>query len=314
MTRLAACAVLAAYAFFIPGCLEPPRPGGAASSRPAPSTTGATSAPTSTTTQKTQPPTSPEPSSRLPPDTDLHPPTHHNFPALMAYRPIYVLVGPEVPNVKFQFSTKVPLLFPGGPDEPDPVLSNLYFGYTQVSLWDIQDPGRATIDTTFEPELFFATRTPPLDFQGFKASGIALQAGLQHESNGRSGVASRNANYFYVQPTLFFGDRRAVHGEAAVKGRVFFATLEGNPDLEDYYGHAEVFGALRFGDGLHVTATGRLGDHPDRGALQVDLTYPLRRLRVDAYFHLQYFNGYTESLLEYREHHHTVRLGVSFVR
>jgi outer membrane phospholipase A len=234
----------------------------------------------------------------------------------MAYRPIYVLVGPEVPNVKFQFSTKVPLLFPGGPDAPDPVFSNLYFGYTQVSLWDIHEPGAATIDTTYEPELFFATQTPPppVDFQGFKASGVGLQAGVQHESNGRSGDGSRNANYFYLRPTLFFGNRQAVHGELAVTGRVFFSTLRGNPDVEDYYGHAELFGAVRFGDALHVTAAGRLGDHPGRGAVQLDVTYPLRSLRVDAYLHLQYFNGYTESLLDYREHHQAVRLGVSLVR
>jgi outer membrane phospholipase A len=232
----------------------------------------------------------------------------------MAYRPIYILVGPEVPNVKFQFSTKVPLLFPGGPDEPDPVFSNLYFGYTQMSLWDIQEPGAATIDTTYMPELFFATQTPPVDVPGFAATGVGLQTGFQHESNGRSRAASRNANYFYVQPTVFFGDRDALHGELAIKGRVFFATLRGNPDLEDYYGHAELFGAVRFGDGLHVTATGRLGDHPDRGAFQLDVTYPLRKLRLDAYLHLQYFNGYTESLLEYNKHHQAIRLGVSFVR
>ena len=250
------------------------------------------------------------------PNRDLHHSEHHRhvFPALLQHRPVYFLVGPIPANAKFQFSTKVPLLFPGGPDEPDPVFSNLYFGYTQMSLWDIEEPGRATIDTTFQPELFFATQTPPVDFPGFRASGVGLQAGVQHESNGRAGDASRNANYFYLQPTVYFGDRKALHGELAVKGRVFFASLEGNEDLEDFYGHAEVYGALRFGDGLHVTAMGRLGDDPGRGALQVDFTYPLRRLRLDAYLHLQYFNGFTESLLEYNRHHQELRLGVSFVR
>jgi outer membrane phospholipase A len=227
---------------------------------------------------------------------------------------MYVLLGPQVPNVKFQFSTKVPLLFPGGPEAPDPVFSNVYFGYTQMSLWDIQRPGSATIDTTFEPELFFATQTIPLDFPEVSAPGVGVQVGVQHESNGRSGDASRNANYFYLQPTLFLGDRKKLHGELAVKGRVFFSTLQGNPDLEDYYGHVEVYGALRFGDGLHVAAMGRIADDPSRGALQLDLTYPLRKFRLDAFAHLQYFNGFTESLLDYREHHQAVRLGVSFVR
>ena len=257
-----------------------------------------------------------QPSSQTPRNTDSHKHVRHNFPALMAYRPIYVLAGPDVPNVKFQLSTKVPLLFPGGEDKPDPVLSNLYFGYTQTSLWDVDDLQASTIDTTFQPELFFAMQTPPppVEIHGLRAAGLGLQIGVQHESNGRSGEESRNANYVYVQPTVFFGNRDGVHGEVAIKGRMFFGSMDSNEDLEDYYGHAEVFAAVRFGDGLHATVTGRLGDDPGRGALQIDLSYPLQKLRVDAYFHVQYFNGFTESLLDYDEHHQTVRVGVSFVR
>ena len=210
----------------------------------------------------------------------------------------------------------MPLLFPGGPEEPDPVLSNLYFGYTQLSLWDVQDLQASTIDTTFQPELFFLTQTPipRVDIQELRPSGVGLQIGVKHESNGRPGDESRNANNVYVEPTVYFGNRNAVHGEVALKGRIFFGSADHNPDLEDYYGHAELFAALRFDDGLHATFMGRLGDDPGRGALQIDLSYPLRKLRVDAYFHLQYFNGFTESLLDYDEHHQTVRVGVSFVR
>ena len=51
--------------------------------------------------------------------------------------------------------------------------------------------------------------------------------------------------------------------------------------------------------------------------MQVDLSYPLRPLVVvggDIYFHVQYVNGFAESLLDYREHRQTLRAGVSFVR
>ena len=178
MRRWIAPAALFATALLVTGCMEPPA---RQKSTLSAQTGSPTTAPAGVPSTNGSPP-----ASQLPPDTELHPPTHHNFPALMAYRPIYVLVGPEVPNVKFQFSTKVPLLFPGGPDEPDPVLSNIYFGYTQMSLWDIQEPGKATIDTTFMPELFFATQTPLTDFRGFYVSGAGLQGGFQHESNGRS--------------------------------------------------------------------------------------------------------------------------------
>ena len=52
-------------------------------------------------------------------------------------------------------------------------------------------------------------------------------------------------------------------------------------------------------------------------AVQVDLSYPLRPLVVgggDTYFHVQYFNGFAKSRLDYREHRQTLRAGVSFVR
>jgi outer membrane phospholipase A len=299
----------AGCAMWLAGCAAPQQRAGAP---PAPPST----MPSAPTTGPAAPDLAPPEaqSSQPNPNADLHQSAHHTFPSLMAHRPIYVLIGPEAPSVKFQFSTKVPLLFPGGPDEPDPVFSNIYFGYTQLSLWDIEELGKATIDTTFEPELFFATQTPPVDFQGFRASSVGLKAGVQHESNGRPGDDSRNANYFYVEPTVYFGDRKAFHGELAVKGRAFFSTMDGNPDLEDYYGHVEAFAALRFGDGLHVTVTGRLGDHPSRGAIEFDITYPLQRIRLDAYFHAQYFNGFTESLLDYNESHQVLRFGVSFVR
>jgi outer membrane phospholipase A len=153
-----------------------------------------------------------------------------------------------------------------------------------------------------------------VEIQGLRASGIGLQLGAQHESNGRNGEESRNINYIYFQPTVFFGDRKKLHGELAVKGWTYVASLDDNPDIEDYYGHVEFSGAVRFGEALHVTLMGRLADHPGRGAFQLDATYPLQKLRVDAYLHLQYFNGYAESLLDYREHSQAVRLGVSFVR
>jgi outer membrane phospholipase A len=237
-----------------------------------------------------------------------------SFPSLLPHRPIYVLIGPDSPNVKFQFSTKVPLLAPGSPEDEDPVLSNLYFAYSQTSLWDVRRPQQATIDTTYMPEAFFATRTPPFEARRFGASALGFQIGVQHESNGRPGDDSRNVNYVYVQPTVYFGDPQRFHAEFAPKAKVYFGRQSDNPDIEEFLGFVELFGALRFGDGLHITSIGRIGENGDKGSFQLDATYPLNRFRLDAYFQVQYFNGFAESLLGYREHHQEVRLGVGFVR
>ena len=54
-----------------------------------------------------------------------------------------------------------------------------------------------------------------------------------------------------------------------------------------------------------------------RGALQLDLTYPLRALsskNVDLYLDAQLFTGYGESLLEYDQSETNFRIGVALVR
>jgi outer membrane phospholipase A len=247
------------------------------------------------------------------------PPRAHlgSFPSLLPHRPIYVLVGPDTPNVKFQFSTKVPLLAPGSAEDDDPFfssLSNLYLAYSQMSLWDITEPGKATIDTTYMPEAFYALRTPPFEARRLGATALAFQVGVQHESNGRSGEASRNVNYVYFQPTIYFGDPEHVHAEFGPKAKVYFGPQADNPDIEDFAGYVDLFAALRFDDDLHVTWFGRIGGDPGKGAFQFDITYPLIKYRIDAYLQLQYFNGYGESLLGYKHHDQEVRLGVGFVR
>ena len=237
---------------------------------------------------------------------------------LSAYRPTYIVVGPSVPNVKFQFSVKFRLFSPDGEAaRVAPPLANLYFGYTQAALWDVEDPSRSTIDTTFMPELFYATHTAPRAHERLRAATLGFQAGVQHESNGRPGEDSRNVNYVYAQPTLYFGDPDDLSGQLGVRLRAYFAESADNPDIPDYYGHADLYASLRFGRGLQVAAAGRIGERGDRGAIQVDLTYPLKQYvggEVDTYLLVQYFNGFAESLLTYREHQQTLRVGVAFVR
>jgi outer membrane phospholipase A len=237
---------------------------------------------------------------------------------LSSYKPIYIVAGPSVPNAKFQFSLKFRLFSPDGVvGDPVPPLSNLYFGYTQTALWDVENPSQTTLDITHMPELFFATHTLPRGDARLGSTALGFQFGVQHESNGRPGEESRNVNYLYAQPALFFGSREGLSGEIGPKVRAYFSDSGGNADIAEFYGHVELYAALRVADGLQVAATGRLGDAGDKGAIQVDVTYPLKRYiggQVDTFFHVQYFNGFGESLLEYNEHHQRIRAGISFVR
>jgi outer membrane phospholipase A len=186
-----------------------------------------------------------------------------------------------------------------------------------MSLWDTEDLTNAQINTTYMPELFYATHTAAHADQRVRAEMLGFQAGIKHESNGEPDPDSRNINYAYAQPTLYFGDTNGVSGQIGPLVRVYFSQSDDNPDIEDYLGYFGLDGVLRFGRGWQVAASGRIGADPGKGAVQIDVSYPLKRFiggQVDTFAHVQYFNGFGESIRTYNEHDQMLRVGISFVR
>lgn len=241
------------------------------------------------------------------------------------HEPIYFLWGDERPNVKFQVSLKYQLFNPDGPLAEDvPLVGGIYLGYTQLSFLDQQGNSSPFYDTSYMPELLLQYEDLMRDRLPDWLAQLDLQAGLLHESNGKDGPESRQLNIAYVRPVFGFGDPRGRdHGYfATVAPRVFayVGSLAENPDIDDYRGHADLRLVVGRFQGLQLASTLRVPDDfdfNDGGSLQLDLSYPLRRLtgnNLDLYLHAQYFTGYGESLLGYFEKDHTFRVGLSVVR
>ncbi len=141
-------------------------------------------------------------------------------------------------------------------------------------------------------------------------------AALPWDSAARA-LESRSFNIAYVRPIVTLGDPAGLHLTFAPKVFAYVGGQEGNPDIEDYRGHADLRLTGGWRDGLEVSALGRVGDDWDKGSVQVDVTYPLRNLlggNLDLYLDVQGFYGHGESLLEYRERTSAVRVGVAIVR
>ena len=88
-----------------------------------------------------------------------------------------------------------------------------------------------------------------------------------------------------------------------------------NPDLEDYRGYFDL--GFKFGKADGFVLGSHLGWAKEGASVQLDLTYPLHRFlfnNLDVYLQAQYFNGYAESLLHYRERSDAFRLGLAIVR
>ncbi|MEN9677940.1 MAG: hypothetical protein RIS76_3836 [Verrucomicrobiota bacterium] len=241
----------------------------------------------------------------------------HFFP----HEPMYVVMGWESPNVKFQISFKYRLLN-GEVDDPGwlvrqaPALTNLYVAYTQTSLWDTSAPSSPFYDTSYKPEFFYQWQR--VDRHRWADwFTMDLQGGLQHASNGQEGSDSRSLNVVYFMPTFYLGDTDRFHVRLAPRVYAYIGDLEDNPDIADYYGHVQLRGMMGWADSVQLAVIGTIGDGFHHGSAQLDLTYPLYRFggrNLSVYLDLQYFTGYGESLLNYNERSSIFRAGFSLWR
>jgi len=236
---------------------------------------------------------------------------------ISGYEPFYFIAGPDYPNAKFQISFKYQLFSNTGPlVKTLPAFKGLHIAYTQTSLWDLTSTSKPFVDTSYKPEVFYSIHR----VDGGRWADwlrLDLQAGLQHQSNGKSGADSRSLNVAYFEPTLILGNEDGFHFSLAPRVWAYLGSLDENPDIKDYYGNVGVRSTLGWGRSLLLSATGRIGDDANRGSLQLDLSYPLMRFlygNVGLYLYAQYFLGYGESLLRYNERSSAFRVGFALFR
>ena len=233
----------------------------------------------------------------------------------MPNQPIYFLYGHEAQAVKFQFSFdyKLASMKWGKPDAQK--ISTVRIGYTQRSLWDIEDSSSPFYDTSYMPEVAFVTDSAMPRTRGW-FTWMGWRAGYQHESNGKEGLDSRSLNTFYLRPRFIVGDLDHWFLVMVPEIWTYIGDVEDNPQIKDYRG----YGKLRFylgkntGPSLRVTMWS--GEDFDHGSYELDLTIPVKTqlLSLETFFHIQYFNGYGESLRAYDQRAESLRFGIGLVR
>jgi outer membrane phospholipase A len=228
--------------------------------------------------------------------------------------PVYFGVGASGDTTaKFQLSFKYRIFQPKDPRSRS-FFDNLYFGYTQLSLWDLSEESKPFKDTNFRPSVFYYL--PDTGVRANWYSQFGIQTGLEHESNGLGGSDSRGINIVFVRPTLTWNN---VLGNRLVVSPKIYYYLEksDNPDIARYRGYTDLLVKYGNPDGLELATTFRKGTSDGRGSIEAQLTYPMQKLfgaGFGGYLWLGGFTGYGETLIDYNQHSNALRVGYSISR
>lgn len=241
---------------------------------------------------------------------------------MRSYRPNYIMPAtytptdlsrdvydfePQHAETKFQLSFQFDWFEdPFGPN------TALYFGYTQVSLWQTyntkllgeeQDASSPFRETNYEPEIGLTIDTD------FSLAGLTFKRNrisLIHTSNGQGGERSRSWNRLAASTSFGRGN---FAGRLRGWYRLPEADEDENPDITDYMGYGDLLLAYKWNEQtIAATLRNNLDFANNKGAIQVDYSFPLSK-RVKGY--VQYFNGYGESLIDYNRSVSRIGVGIA---
>ncbi|MBD5312788.1 MAG: phospholipase A [Duncaniella sp.] len=210
--------------------------------------------------------------------------------------PVGQRITRENSNLKFQISISQRLT-----RSTLPLGTYLYLFYTQKCFWNVLEDSFPMTDLNFNPGIGL---TKPLFVKGRYVGKVSLIA--EHESNGRDGAASRSWNRISIAGSIMIDPQLLVHS------KIWLPIVDGseNRDILDYCGIYQIGTAFNSPSGrmgLAVNLVKRKGWNLNYNTT-VEFNYRIFP-RDNQYLFVQYYNGYGEGLLAYREFHSTIRVG-----
>ena len=228
-----------------------------------------------------------------------------NGPYFGLYKDNYFIFGTAVgskptkqnSNVKFQISFSQRLT-----KSVLPWNTYLVLVYTQKCFWNVLERSLPMTDLNFNPGIGLAKH---LFVKNRYIGKLLLLA--EHESNGRDGTASRSWNKISLGASIMIDPNFIVHG------KVWLPIIDGlqNKDILNYCGIYQIgtsFSTINKRFGASVILTKRKGWELNYNTI-VELNYKIFP-RDNQYLFLQYYNGYGEGLLAFKEFHSQLRVGI----
>ena len=202
-------------------------------------------------------------------------------------------------EVKFQLSLKTKV--------GDDLLGDngdLWFSYTQQSWWQLFNGATSAPfrETNYEPA-FYTSFLTSVDVFGLKLRTV--NAGIVHQSNGRTEPLSRSWN-------RVFADLQFVRGDFALGLRPWLRIKESpqtddNPDIGDYLGHYELRASYWWRNQVVSMMVRNLFDGQHRYNAELDYSFPIKGKMRGL---VQWYRGYGESLIDYNYNMNRIGIGV----
>ncbi len=228
-----------------------------------------------------------------------------NGPYFTLYRDNYFAVGtdplhkPNASNsdVKFQISIAQRLTRSTLPGH-----TFLFLTFTQQVQWDVFRNSMPMRDFTFNPGIGLAR---PL-FSKDRYIGRATFM-IEHMSNGKDSIDSRSWN------RVAFGATIMINDILTIDGRFWIPIVDGenNRDIVKYTGISNAGFTVtsrngKFGGSMHLVK---------RGNWKLDFNTSIELFwrpwrSANEYFFISWYNGYGENLLDYKQFHNRVRVGL----
>ena len=224
-------------------------------------------------------------------------------PSFGIYKDNYIVAGTDLfrkpdsdnSDAKFQISVMQRLT-----NSVLPFRTYLFLTYTQLAFWDIFKESFPFRDINFNPAVGLGK---PLVYGNRYLGDISVL--LEHESNGKDSINSRSWNR--ISFTGFFN----INTDWSFFGKVWIPFVDGenNPNLVRFKGIGTF--ALNYSKNekynLGIVVNPRPGGF---GNMNVTINAAYRLFKNEnQYLFFQYYDGYGEGLLDYKEYHQRFRIG-----
>jgi len=221
------------------------------------------------------------------------------------FTPIFEAAG-QTPQDLNHTEAKFQLSFKGRLWTTDDRRFGVWAAYTQQNQWQVYngDVSRPFRETNYMPEAFVSYR-PDVALPGGFRWGV-VNAGYNHQSNGRADFLSRSWDRLFVEAGV-------ERDNLAVFAKLWYripesASDDDNPDITDYYGHGEIAALYRWRD-MSFQALLRGNVSTGNGAFQLGWMSPRIPYLGPLRAYVQFFTGYGESLIDYNWRQTTIGAG-----